>query len=119
MHMRAFSLMAGLAFSVLLGNATPPVGVTSEPFRNPIVANVFATQWAPSPLFNLILQTSNEGWGYDLAQIVNTFAPANADQVELIEGVITILLIPKIPAQRIERQPEGIAQPVSENPLDI
>src|SRR5262245_62558545 len=78
MHRKTVRLLAGLGLSAFLADATPPIGVTSEPFRNPILANVYASQWGPSPLFNLILQTSNEGWGYDLAQIVNTFAPANS-----------------------------------------
>ncbi len=78
MHKRSFSLVAALTLTGLSGNATPPIGVTSEAFRNPLTENVYATQWGPSPLFNFILQTSNDPWGYDLAQITNTFAAADA-----------------------------------------
>lgn len=59
--------------------ATARIGITSQSFRNPIKANIYATQWGSTPLFNLLLQTSPDVWGYDITQGIVTFAPAAAD----------------------------------------
>jgi len=79
MHKSTLILLAAVAISAGSALATPAVGVTGQTSRSPITVNVYATQWGPSPLFNLLLMTSNENWGYDLAHVVNTFAPADAN----------------------------------------
>jgi hypothetical protein len=59
--------------------ATQQIGYTSASTRTPITANVYATQWGQDPLFNFILQTSGDAWGYDFIHATNTFAAAAAD----------------------------------------
>src|SRR5262249_8713905 len=72
--------MALLAVPFGLALATPPLGMTSQAsFRSPLKVNIYSTQWGPSPLFNLLLQTSPDDWGYDLVQGVGTFAAADAN----------------------------------------
>jgi hypothetical protein len=71
--------MAVLAIPVGSALATARIGITSQAFRNPITVNIYSTQWGSSPLFNLLLQTSPDAWGYDLVNSVVTFAPAAAD----------------------------------------
>ena len=80
MHTKALlGFMAVLAVPFGLALATPPVGMTSQAsFRSPLKVNIYSTQWGPSPLFNLLLQTSPGDWGYDLVQGVGTFAAADA-----------------------------------------
>ena len=60
--------------------------------------NIYTTQWGNSPLFNLLLQTSPDAWGYDLSQGISTFAPADANGipsvtilfVQIVQGALWI-----------------------------
>jgi hypothetical protein len=80
MHAKTIlGFMAVLAIPLGSALATDRVGITSLAFRNPIKVNIYSTQWGPAPLFNLLLQTSPDTWGYDLATSMVTFAPATAD----------------------------------------
>jgi hypothetical protein len=58
--------------------ATPPFGFSSQTFRGRITDNVGAHQWNPSPLFTLLIQSSNEQWGFDVVQGTTEFAPMDA-----------------------------------------
>jgi hypothetical protein len=73
-----FALIAGLAIFPGLARATQQIGYTSSSTRSQIVANQYVTQWGGSPLFNFILLTSPDAWGYDLIHATNTFAAASA-----------------------------------------
>jgi hypothetical protein len=68
-----------LAMLTNLALATPQIGYTSQSTRTAISGNLYATQWGSSPLFNFILQSSSDTWGYDLIHATNTFAAASAD----------------------------------------
>ena len=58
--------------------ATPPFGFNSQTFRGRIAGNVGAHQWNPSPLFTLLIQSSNDQWGFDVVQGTTEFAPMDA-----------------------------------------
>ena len=58
--------------------ATPPFGFSSQTFRGRIAENVGAHQWNPSPLFTLLIQSSNDQWGFDVVQGTTEFAPMDA-----------------------------------------
>lgn len=75
---RTMSLLAGLALITGSAPATPQVGYTSQSTRSVIPANLYATQWGQSPLFNFVVLSSPDAWGYDLIHATNTFAPATA-----------------------------------------
>src|SRR5260370_10340951 len=76
---KALGVLAGLALLSRLALATPPIGYTSQSTRSKIPFNLYTTQWGPSPLFNFVMQTSNDALGYDLIHATNTFSPATAD----------------------------------------
>lgn len=78
-HRRTLGVLAGLALLSGSALATPAIGYTSVSTRTPITSNLYSTQWGQSPLFNFVLQTSGDAWGYDLLHATNTFAPAAAD----------------------------------------
>ena len=44
---------------------------------------------------------------------------ARRDAVQLVEGVVTMILFPQIARHRIEREPEAVANPVGEQPLQV
>jgi hypothetical protein len=71
-------VVGGVALTSGLALATPQIGYTSVSTRTPIPANLYATQWGSSPLFNFILQSSTDPWGYDFIHATNTFAVASA-----------------------------------------
>jgi len=75
--LRAASIL--LASFLLPGSvyATPPFGFTSQTFRGRIAENVGAYQWG-GPLFTLLVQSSNDQWGFDVVQGTTEFAPADA-----------------------------------------
>jgi hypothetical protein len=79
MRKKTLGVLAGLALVSGSALATTQIGYTSQSTRTQINANIYTTQWAPSPLFNLLVQTSDKTWGYDLIHATNTFAPASAD----------------------------------------
>lgn len=79
MHTRILGLTAAMTITVGSALATPRIGITSQAFRNPINVNIYASQWGSSPLFNLLLMTSPDAWGYDLVNSVVTFDPASPD----------------------------------------
>jgi hypothetical protein len=81
MHAKTIlGLVALLAIALETALATPPVGMTSQAsYRSPLKLNIYVTQWGSSPLFNLLLQTSSDAWGYDLVQGIGTFAAADAN----------------------------------------
>lgn len=58
--------------------ATPSFGFSSQTFRGRIAENVGAHQWDSSPLFTLLIQSSNDQWGFDVVQGTTEFAPADA-----------------------------------------
>jgi hypothetical protein len=58
--------------------ATPPFGFSSQTFRGRIGENVGAHQWESSPLFTLLIQSSNDRWGFDVVQGTTEFAPMDA-----------------------------------------
>ena len=58
--------------------ATPPFGFNSQTFRGRIAGNVGAHQWNPDPLFTLLIQSSNDQWGFDVVQGTTEFAPMDA-----------------------------------------
>jgi hypothetical protein len=65
----------------LLGStlyATPPFGVNSQTFRGRIAGNVGAHEWNPGPLFTLLIQSSNDQWGFDVVQGTTEFAPMDS-----------------------------------------
>lgn len=72
-------ILAGLALSSMAALATPSIGFTSVSTRTPITVNLYTTQWGSSPLFNFVMLTSGDAWGYDLIHATNTFAAASAD----------------------------------------
>ena len=76
---RGLAVLAGLTLFSGLAPATPQIGYTSQSTRSPITSNLYATQWGQSPLFNFLMQTSGDVWGYDLIHATNTWAPAGAD----------------------------------------
>src|SRR5215471_19024869 len=59
--------------------ATQQIGYSSQSTRSKIPFNLYTTQWGSSPLFNFVMLTSPDVWGYDLIHATNTFAPAAAD----------------------------------------
>ncbi len=71
--------LAGLALIAGSALATTQIGYTSASTRTKIAQNLYSTQWGGSPLFNIILQSSTDAWGYDLIHATNTFAVALAD----------------------------------------
>ena len=73
------AIALGLALFSASAPATPAIGFTVQSTRSPIPFNVYATQWKQSPLFNLLMLSSNGTWGYDLIHATNTWAPAAAD----------------------------------------
>jgi hypothetical protein len=77
MHKSTLVLLAAMTIPVGSALATPGIGISSQAFRNSISANVYASQWGPSPLFSLLLMTSNDDWGYDLIHNIITLAPAD------------------------------------------
>lgn len=78
MHsLRAVLIFTATGLASLL-QATPPFGFTSQTFRGRIAENVSAHQWNPGPLFTLLIQSSNEQWGFDVIQGTTEFAPADA-----------------------------------------
>src|ERR1700680_3097858 len=79
MHTKTLGVLAGLALFSGAALATPGIGFTSKSTRTLITSNLYATQWDASPLFNFLMQSSNDAWGYDLIHATNTFAPAAAD----------------------------------------
>jgi hypothetical protein len=78
MNTKTIGVLAGLALFSGSALATPQIGYASQSTRSPITLNLYTTQWGPSPLFNFIVQTSADTWGYDLIHATNTFAPASA-----------------------------------------
>jgi hypothetical protein len=78
-HTKTLGVLAGLALLSGSALATPGIGFTSQSTRSKIPLNLYATQWGSSPLFNFVMQSSNDAWGYDLIHATNTFAPAAAD----------------------------------------
>jgi quercetin dioxygenase-like cupin family protein len=58
--------------------ATSPFGFNSQTFRGRIAGDVGAHQWNPSPLFTLLIQSSNDQWGFDVVQGTTEFAPMDA-----------------------------------------
>jgi hypothetical protein len=75
---RTAVLAMGIWLIAAPAHATPPFGFSSQTFRGRIADNVGAHQWNPSPLFTLLVQSSNEGWGFDVVQGTTEFAPADA-----------------------------------------
>src|SRR5258705_86375 len=76
---KTLGILAGLALFSGSALATPSVGMTSQSTRSKITFNLYSTQWGSTPLFNMVMQTSGDQWGYDLIHAQNTFAPATAD----------------------------------------
>jgi hypothetical protein len=73
------------AFAAILGCllaapvcATPQFGFTSQTFRGRIAGIVGVHQWLPGPLFTLLIQSSNDQWGFDVVQGTTEFAPVDA-----------------------------------------
>ncbi|MFN0102300.1 MAG: hypothetical protein ACKV2U_09435 [Bryobacteraceae bacterium] len=58
--------------------ATPSFGFVSQTFRGRITENVGTHQWNPNPLFTVLIQSSNDQWGYDVVQGTTEFAPMDA-----------------------------------------
>lgn len=54
---------------------TPPFGFNSQTYRGKIADNIGVQQWFPGPLFSLLIQSSNEQWGFDVVQGTTEFAP--------------------------------------------
>lgn len=79
MRTKAFGVLAGLALFSGSALATTQIGYSSQSTRSKITLNLFSTQWGSSPLFNFVMQTSGDVWGYDLIHATNTFAAAAAD----------------------------------------
>lgn len=79
MHTKTLRVLAGLALFSASAVATPSIGMTAQSTRSTINLNLYATQWGSSPLFNLVMQSSPDAWGYDLIHTQNTWAPAAAD----------------------------------------
>jgi hypothetical protein len=71
--------LAGFALFTGTALATSQINYTSTSTRTPITSNLYATQWGQSPLFNFLVQSSGDTWGYDLIHATNTFAAALAD----------------------------------------
>jgi hypothetical protein len=65
---------------------TPSINYSSTSIRSPIPQNLYATQWGQSPLFNFVMQSSADPWGYDLIHATNTFAVAGPDGVPSQSG---------------------------------
>lgn len=76
---KTFRVLAGLAVFSGSVPATQQVGYTSTSTRTPITSNLYVTQWGQDPLFNFLMQTSGDAWGYDLIHAMNTFGAAAAD----------------------------------------
>jgi hypothetical protein len=72
------AVVAMAACLPVLLSATPPFGFTSQTFRGRIAENVGAHQWNPSALFTVLIQSSNDQWGYDVVQGTTEFAPMDA-----------------------------------------
>ena len=79
MHTKTLGVLAGLALFSGSALATPSIAMTSQSTRTKIPSNLYSTQWGASPLFNFLMQSSNDAWGYDVIHATNTFAPAAAD----------------------------------------
>src|SRR5215472_16340344 len=74
---KTMAIALGLALFSASATATPGVGFTVQSTRSPIPFNVFATQGRQSPLFNLLMLSSNGTWGYDLIHTTITWAPCD------------------------------------------
>jgi quercetin dioxygenase-like cupin family protein len=72
------ALIAGLTLFAGAALATTQIGYTTTSTRSVIPSNLYTTQWGGSPLFNFILQSSADQWGYDLIHATNTFGVASA-----------------------------------------
>ena len=79
MTKKILAVLASLVFLSRVATATGQLGYTSVSTRSAIPANLYATQWGSSPLFSLIMESSNAAWGYDLIHATNTFAVAAVD----------------------------------------
>jgi hypothetical protein len=77
--MKTLATIGTLALASVLANATPQIGYTSQSTRSVIPSDVYASQWGQAPLFNFIMLSSTDPWGYDLIHATNTFAVASAD----------------------------------------
>jgi hypothetical protein len=73
------ALLSALAIFSGSALATQQIGYSSQSTRSKIPFNLYTTQWGSSPLFNFLMLTSPDVWGYDLIHATNTFAPASAD----------------------------------------
>src|SRR5262249_58925999 len=63
----------------------------------------------------LVLRRPRE-WPHDLDPAsVN----AGLDEVQLVEGVVAVLLVPQVPGDGIEGHPEAVAYAVGEDLLDV
>lgn len=76
----ARSARIGLVFCLLAGQAyaTPPFGFSSQTFRGRIAGNLGTHEWNPGPLFTLLIQSSNDQWGFDVVQGTTEFAPMDS-----------------------------------------
>jgi hypothetical protein len=79
MQTKTIAVLAGLALFSASLRATQQTGYTSTSTRSKITYNLYTTQWGSSPLFNFLLQTSPDQWGYDFIHATNTFAAASPD----------------------------------------
>lgn len=79
LHMRTLTVAAALALVPGLALATPAIGYTSQSTRTAITSNLYASQWGSLPLFNFVMQSSGDQWGYDLIHATNTFPMPSAD----------------------------------------
>ena len=74
---KSLLMAAVVCTSIERAEATPPSGFTSQTFRGKITGNVSAHQWNPGPLFTLLIQSSNDPWGFDVVQGTTEFAAAD------------------------------------------
>jgi len=79
MRSKILGVLTGLILFSGSVKGTQQIGYTSQSTRTAMTANVLATQWGSSPLFNFVVQTSGDVWGYDLIHATNTFAVASGD----------------------------------------
>jgi len=73
----ALLIFTAIALPSLL-HATPPFGFTSQTYRGRIAGNLGTHQWNPGPLFTLLIQSSDDQWGFDVVQGTTEFAPMDS-----------------------------------------